>query len=45
MKIKVTMVMDIEADSLEEAEELYFEWDDQEFIQNVADADVTIEEA
>ena len=45
MKIKVTMVLDIEADSLEEAEEIYHEWDDQEFVEQVANATVTIEEA
>ena len=45
MKIKVTMIMDIEADTLDEAEELYWDWDDSEFIAAVADAEVTVESA
>lgn len=45
MKIKVTMVVDIEADSVEEAEEIFREWDDLEFIEAVAEADVTVEAA
>lgn len=44
MKVKVTMVLDIEADSLEEAEEIYYEWDDRQFLENTTDAVVTIEE-
>ena len=44
MKIKVTMVLEIEADSIEEAREVYHEMDDYEFIVMVAGADVTVEE-
>ncbi len=44
MKVKVTMVLDIEADSLEEAREVYHELNDYEFLEMVADADVTVEE-
>ncbi len=45
MKVKVTMVLDIEADSIEEAREVYHELDDYQFLELVADADVTVEEA
>lgn len=45
MKIKVTMVLEIDADSLEEAEEIYHEWDDYTFLEEIAEASVTIEEA
>ena len=45
MKVKVTMVLDIDADTLEEAEDVYYHWDDCEFIEAASAADVTIESA
>ena len=45
MKIKVTMILEIEdADSFEEAEEIFHEWDDMEFLDAVSEAKVTVEE-
>lgn len=45
MKIKITMIMDVEADSVEEAEEIIHEWNDGEFMEAMAEADLSIEAA
>ena len=45
MKIKVTMILEIEdADSFEEAEEIFHEWDDMEFLEATTEAEITVEE-
>jgi hypothetical protein len=44
-KFKVILEFEFEADSAEEAEEMFWEWGDYEFIEAAHEAKVTVTEA
>jgi hypothetical protein len=44
-KFKINMVFEIEAESAEAAEEIFWEWDDREFIAASTAAETIVESA
>jgi hypothetical protein len=44
-KFKVVLEFEFEADSAEDAEQQYWEWDDQEFLEESQAAKLTVEPA